>query len=119
MKIHIDNISQLAVVECAGKIAGRDAAVTLRDAVLSRANAAVIVVDLTEVDTVERAGLEMLLFVGRWAHARNIRLKLFNPSRQILHRLQRSGLLCELEFATLEEVIVLVANCDPFFAMAS
>ena len=119
MEIHIDNLKQLAVVECAGRIVGRDAANTLRDAVLSLASAARIVLDMTEVDTVERAGLEVLLFVGRWAHVKNIRLKLFNPSRQVLHSLQRSGLLSELEFATLEEVIALLASSDPFYAIAS
>ena len=119
--VHSDNIKQLAEVECGGKIVGKEAAARLREAVVSRADAPIIVLDMTEVSAVEGAGLVMLLFLRRWASANNIQLKLFNPRRSLLLKIHRTGALSELDIATLDEVILLLSRLrdEPQFAMAS
>jgi anti-anti-sigma factor len=119
VKIHTDNINRLAVVECEGEIVGKGAATILREAVVSREDSPIIVLDMTEVNAVEGAGLVMLLFLRQWAIAKNIRFKLFNPSRRTLERLQRAGLLSKFEVTTLQEVIALTTVYESVLAMAS
>jgi anti-anti-sigma regulatory factor len=119
VKVHTDNINHLAVVECEGEIVGKGAATILREAVVSREDSPIIVLDMTEVNAVEGAGLVMLLFLRQWAIAKNIRFKLFNPSRPTLQRLRRAGLLSKFEVTTLQEVIALASVYESVLAMAS
>ena len=49
MRLHMDHIGEMAVVECQGKIVRSEAAFRLRDAVTSQRDARVIVLDLSEV----------------------------------------------------------------------
>jgi len=80
LSINIDNIGDLAVVECEGRIVRSEAAFKLRDAVISQNNARILVLDLSEVYAIEGGGLGMLAFLQRWACDHDIRFKLFNPS---------------------------------------
>jgi len=80
LSVHIENIGDLAVVECEGRAVRSEAAFKLREAVNSERNARIIVRDLSEVRAIEGGGLGMLVFLQRWAHDHNIRLKLFNPA---------------------------------------
>ena len=46
--IHIDNLGDLAIVECEGRIVSSDAAFALRNAVTSQTDARIVVLDLSE-----------------------------------------------------------------------
>jgi anti-anti-sigma regulatory factor len=67
LNINIDNIGDLAIVECEGRIVRSEAAFTLRDAVTSQSEAHTVVVELSEVHALEGGGLGMLIFLQRWA----------------------------------------------------
>jgi anti-anti-sigma regulatory factor len=105
--IHVEVIGDIAVVQCEGRIVQSDAAYRLRDEILSQRNARVVVVELSEVDTIEGGGLGMLAFLQRWAHDHNIKLKLFNPSSSVQDRLDHSW-MPSLDVATTDEVIALL-----------
>ena len=105
--IHVEVIGDIAVVQCEGRIVQSDAAYRLRDEILSQRNARVVVVELSEVDTIEGGGLGMLAFLQRWAHEHNIKLKLFNPSSSVQDRLDHSW-MPSLDVATTDEVIALL-----------
>jgi hypothetical protein len=49
LRINIDNIGDLAIVECEGRIVRSDAAFKLRDAVTSQSDARTVVLELSEV----------------------------------------------------------------------
>ncbi|HST11721.1 MAG TPA: STAS domain-containing protein, partial [Terriglobales bacterium] len=83
---HVEVIGDVAVVQCEGRIVHSEAAYRLRDTILSQRSARVVVVELSEVDTIEGGGLGMLAFLQRWAHDHNIKLKLFNPSSSVQDR---------------------------------
>ena len=57
LKINVDNIGDLAVVECEGRIVQSDAAFRLRDAVTLQGDARTVVLDLSEVNAIEGGGL--------------------------------------------------------------
>lgn len=86
--VHIDSLGEMAIVGCAGRFVRNDAALKLRDAVKSRANARVVVLDLTEMQAIGGGGLGTLVLLQKWAQDNDIRLKLFNPSGPVLDKLK-------------------------------
>ena len=109
--IHIEVIGDVAVVQCEGRIVQSEAVYQLRDAILSQRNARVVVVELSEVDSIEGGGLGMLAFLQRWAHDHKIKLKLFNPSSSVQDRLEHTW-MPSLELATADELIALLDRAD-------
>ena len=91
LSVHIENIGDMAVVECEDRVVRSEAAFKLREAVTSQGNARIIVLDLSEVPAIEGGGLGMLVFLEQWAHDHNIRLKLFNPCQSVRNRLERAS----------------------------
>jgi hypothetical protein len=58
-----ENIGEMAVIECEGRIDRSEAAFKLREAVTSQRDARIIVLDLSEVFAIEGGGLGMLVFL--------------------------------------------------------
>jgi anti-anti-sigma regulatory factor len=119
LKIDIDNIGDLAIVECKGRIVQSEAAFKLRDAVTSQSNARTVVLELTEVPAIEGGGLGMLIFLQRWARDHGVRFKLFNPSKSVRERLGLVSSLSEFDIPTLDEMMALLACADNRYALAA
>lgn len=117
--IHVDNVGDMAVVECEGRFVRSDAAFKLRDAVTSQAQAHVVVLDLTEVQAIGGGVIGMLVFLQRWAYDRDIRFKLFNPVRSVREKLEHTSSLSVFEIAGLDEMMALLGQADPHYALAS
>jgi anti-anti-sigma regulatory factor len=86
LSVHIENIGELAVIECEGRIVRSEAAFKLRGAVRSQRHVRIIVLDLSEVSSIEGGGLGMLVSLQQWAQNHDIRLKLFNPHQPVRDR---------------------------------
>ena len=114
LKVNIDNIGDLAVVECEGRIVQSEAAFKLREAVTSQRDARIVVLELSDVQAIEGGGLGMLVFLQRWARDHDIRLKLFNPSRPVRDKLKH----VDFEIATLEQMMTLLSRVDSQYARA-
>lgn len=112
LKIDLETIGDLAIIECSGQIVQRSAAFKLRQAVMSQSASRTIVLELTEVRVIGGLGLDMLLYLQKWAHVHNVRLKLFNPSGYLLERLNATSPLPEFEIATLDEMMALLGRYD-------
>src|SRR6202166_2922104 len=97
--LHIDNVGEMAIIECAGRFVRTETAFELRDAVTSQTNARVVVLDLTEMHAIGGGGLGTLLLLQRWAQDHDIRFKLFNPSGPVLDKLKH----VDFEIATLQQ----------------
>ena len=119
LKINIDNIGELAIIECEGRIVQSQAAFKLRDAVTSQSEARTVVLELTEVHAIEGGGLGMLIYLQRWARNHGIRLKLFNPSKPVRERLKMVSPLSEFDVPTLDEMMALLASADSRYALAA
>jgi anti-anti-sigma regulatory factor len=111
LSVYVENIGEMAVVQCEGRIVRSEAAFKLREAVCSQRDARIIVLDLSEVQAIEGGGLGMLVFLQRWAQEHDIRLKLFNPHQSALDRWELAGSMPGLDIATLEEIMALLAQC--------
>ncbi len=112
--VHIDNVGEMAIIECAGRFVRSDAAFKLRDAVTSQSDARVVVLDLTEMHAIGGGGLGMLVLLQRWARDRDIRFKLFNPSKPVQDKLKH----VDFEVATLEQMMTLLSRVDSQYARA-
>ena len=111
MEIHVDHIGDLAVVECQGRIFRNDAAYNLRDAVMSQAASTGIILDLSQVYTMDDGVLYMLVRLQRWAGEQNLELKLFNPTSFVRHSFEETGLSSEFKIAeSLEDLLSLIAR---------
>jgi anti-anti-sigma regulatory factor len=119
MTVHTDNIGEMAIVECEGRIVRSDAAYKLRDAVIMQSDSRVVVLDLSEVTAVESGGLGMMVFLQRWAFDHDIQLKLFNPSLPVRVRLEQAGSMPEFDIASLHEMMALFAHYDTRHALAA
>ena len=116
--VHVENIGEMAVVQCEGRIVRSEAAFKLREAVTSQTDARIVVIDLSEVDAIEGGGLGMLVFLQRWAQDRHIRLKLFNPRQSVRDRLEQVNSMQEFYIATLDEMMALLAYASTRYALA-
>lgn len=119
LTVHIENIGDLAVIECEGRIVRSEAAFKLRDAVALQSDTRIIVLDLSGVSAIEGGGLGMLLFLQRWAQDHDIRLKLFNPRQSVCDRLERVSSMREFDIATLDEMMALLTQADSRYARAA
>ncbi len=117
--VHVENIGDMAVIECEGRIVRSEAALELRKAVNLQSDARIIVLDLSEVTAIEGGGLGMLIFLQRWARSRGIRLKLFNPRRSVRDRLEQASSMQEFDIVTLDEMMALIACADSRYAQAA
>jgi len=119
LAIHVENLSDLTVVECKGRIVRSDAVFKLRDVVLAQAAARIIALDLSEVEAIGGGGLGMLMFLQRWAHIHDIELKLFSPSRTVLDGLESIRAIRGFEIPTLHEMMDILAHADNRYALAA
>ena len=108
--LQIRNISEMAIIECAGRIVRSEAAFKLRQAVCSQSDTRIIVLDLSEVRAIEGGGLGMLMFLQRWARDHEIRLKLFNPRQSVRDQLERVSATREFDIASRDEMMALLAR---------
>lgn len=103
LTIHADNIGDLTIIACQGRLVRSEAAFALRNVVMSQMDSHFVVLDFSRLEALEGGGLGMLMFLQRWAYDHNIRLKLFNPRGAVLDKLKRADLLPTFELATPEE----------------
>jgi len=119
LRVHVENIGEMAVIECEGRIVRSEAALKLRQAVLAQRLARIIVLDLSEVSAIEGGGLGMLVSLQRWAQDHDIRLKLFNPHQSVRGRLERANSMRQFDFATLDEMMAILVWADRRYARAA
>ena len=110
--VHVDNLGEMAIIECAEKSVRTAAASKLQDAVTSQIQARVVVLDLTEMHAIEGGGLGVLVLLQRWAQEHEIRLELFNPSELVREKLKH------VDFATLEQRMSLLGRLDREYVCA-
>ena len=108
LKVNIERIGDVAVIHCEGRVVQSAAAFRLRDAVIGQKDARVILLDLSDVQSLESGGLGMLVFLQRWAGDHDIQFKVFDPPAFVRQRLEQVRSASELEIAGMSEVLFLL-----------
>ena len=119
LSIHVENLSDLAIIECKGRIVRSESVFKLRDVVRAQTAARVIALDLSSVEAIGGGGLGMLAFLDRWARDHDIQLKLVSPSRSVVDGLVHNRLMPNVEIATFHEMMDLLADADSRYSVAA
>ena len=112
LHIKIERTTDVAVLECGGRLVRGEALHFLKDAVTSLSRLRVVVLDLSEVETLDGGGLGMLVFLHKWTRAAGMQLKLVNPSSLVLEMLMRTRLTSVLHVSSIDDVVEIFCNAD-------
>jgi anti-anti-sigma factor len=114
MSLHIEKeqIADVAVLRCAGRMMRPEALCLLRDTVTALSDLRVIVLDLSEVAMLGARGLGTLVSLHNWACANAIQLKLVNPSVPVREMLELTGLTSVLNISSVNDVIHMFCNSE-------
>jgi len=110
--IRTEQTGDVAVLQCAGRIVRAQSLSLLRDAVTSLSQIRVLVLDLSEVEMVDGGGLGLLVYLRNWACAKDIQLKLVNPSRLVRKTFELTRLTSVLHISSVEDVIQIFCRGD-------
>jgi anti-anti-sigma factor len=112
LTIDVEKTGDVTVVRCVGRIVRGAGIRTLRDAVLSEKNVRIVVIDLSDVETLDAGGLTALLSLQQWARNRNVQLKLVNPSHFVSEVLTRTGLNRVFDISKFEHALFVLSARD-------
>jgi len=107
---HVETLKDVAIVRCAGRLVRGEGIRTLKNVVISENDTRIIVLDLSYVESVDAAGLTVLVSLHHWSRSRNIELKLINPSRFVLEMLDRTGLSSVLHISSFHDALVAIVG---------
>ncbi len=115
---HVEQLKDVAIVKCAGRLVRGEGVRVLKNVVVSGNNTRVIVLDLSDVESVDAAGLTALVSLHHWSRSRNIELKLINPSRFVLEVLDRTRLSSVLHVSSFHDALVAIvgSSCSELVA---
>jgi anti-anti-sigma regulatory factor len=109
LRIYIEKVGEMVVIECEGRIVRSEDAFKLRNAINLQSDSRIIVLDLSEVSAIAGGGLGMLVFLERWSYDHDIKLKLFNPRLSVWNSLKHTNSMRAFDIATLDEMMALLA----------
>jgi anti-anti-sigma factor len=110
LTIDVEKTDDVAVVRCSGRIVRGDEVRTLRSAVVSEKGSRIMVLDLSEVESLDAGGLTTLLSLHQWARSRGVQLKLVNPSHFVREVLTRTRLDHVFDISTLDHALFVLAG---------
>src|SRR6266487_6182974 len=111
LTVKVERAEDVAVVKCAGRIV-RGQEWPLKTAVLGEERARVVVLDLSDVETLDAGGLTLLVSLHRWTEGRHAHLKLVNPRSFVYEMLTRTHLDCVFDISSLDHALAVLGNCE-------
>ena len=112
LTVDVDRSEDVVVLQCRGRIVRGEATNILRDAVTAPPNARIIVLDLSDVETVDGSGLGMLVFLHHWTRNQGVQLKLVNPSALVNEIMERTGLNRVFDVSSVGEALMILRDPD-------
>lgn len=109
LTVRTERAGDVAVVKCAGRIVrGQEPA--LRNAVHQEKLARMVVLDLSEVETVDAGGLNLLVSLHRWTESNGTHLKLVNPRPFVREMLTRTHLNCVFDISSFHDAVAVLCS---------
>lgn len=110
LTINLEKLKDLAIVRCVGRIVRGENISTLKGSLIAANDTRLIVIDLSEVDTIDAAGLSALVSLHHWSRSRGIQLRLLNPSRFVLQVLNRTKLSSVFDISSLHNALAAIVG---------
>ena len=109
LTVKSERAGDVVVIKCAGRIVrGQEGA--LRNAVLQEKLARVVVLDLSDVDSIDAGGLTLLVYLHRWTENNRTHLKLVNPSVFVHEMLTRTHLSCVFDISSFDDAVTVLCG---------
>jgi len=108
----VERTGDVAVVRCAGRIVRGQEVHTLRAAVVAEKDSRIVVLDLTEVESIDAGGLNTLVSLHEWARGRGVQLKLVNPSHFVKEMLTRTKLDRVFDISTFRRALHVLSGVE-------
>ena len=110
LTIDVEKIGDVAVVRCSGRIVRGEELRTLRGAVAAEKSSRIVVLDLSEVESLDAGGLTTLLSLHQRARSRGAQLKLVNPTHFVREILVRTRLDHVFDISTLDHALTVLGG---------
>ncbi|MBZ5574765.1 MAG: STAS domain-containing protein [Acidobacteriia bacterium] len=112
LTMDVEKTGDVAVVRLSGRIVRGEEVRSLRNAVVSEKNSRVVVLDLSDVESLDAGGLTTLLSLHQWARSRGVQLKLVNPSHFVHEVLTRTKLDHVFDISTFDHALYVLSGAD-------
>ncbi len=119
LAINVEELNEVSVIECKGRIVRSESVFKLRDFVQAQEPSSLIALDLSEVEAISGGGLGMLAFLERWTRERGIKLKLFCPSRPVLQGLVHNRSILNFDITGFHEMMHILGRADSRYSTAA
>lgn len=104
LRVKVESAGDVVVIKCEGRIVrGQEAA--LRNAVLREKPGRMVVLDLSDVETVDAGGLTLLVDLHRFTEGNRTHLKLVNPRPFVHEMLTRTHLNCVFDISSFHDAL--------------
>jgi anti-anti-sigma factor len=112
LNIDVEKTGDVAVVRCSGRIVRGEEVRALRNAVVSQKDGRILVLDLSDVESVDAGGLTTLLSLHQWAGSRGVQLKLVNPSHFVNEMFTRTKLDRVFDISGLDHALFVLSGAE-------
>ena len=112
LTLDVEKNGDVAVVRLSGRIVRGEEVRSLRNAVVSEKDSRVVVLDLSDVESLDAGGLTTLLSLHQWARSRGVQLKLVNPSHFVHEILARTRLDHVFDISTFDHALYVLSGAD-------
>lgn len=92
LHVAVEYSGDIAILHCVGRIVAEDEADVLKAVVMCEASRRVVLLDLAGVETMDAAGLGLLIFLQTKGYAVGFELQLRNPTRRVRELLKLTRL---------------------------
>jgi anti-anti-sigma factor len=110
LTVNVEKLKDIAIVRCIGRIVRGENIYTLKTEVISAKDTRLIVLDLSEVESIDAAGLSALVSLHHRSRSRGIQLRLVNPSRFVLDVFNRTKLSSVFDISSCHGALVAIVG---------
>jgi anti-anti-sigma factor len=111
LTVRVERAEDVAIVTVSGRIV-RGEESKLESVVLAQEFARMVVLDLSDVETLDAGGVSLLVSLHRWTEGRHAHLKLVNPRPFVYDMLTRTHLDCVFDISSLNHALAVLGNCE-------
>jgi anti-anti-sigma factor len=112
LTIDVERSGNVAVMRCAGRIVRGQEVHKLRSAVIAEKDSRIVVLDLSDVQSVDAGGLNSLVSLHAWTRGRGVQLKLVNPSHFVQEMLTRTKLDRVFDISTFRRALYVLSGLE-------
>jgi anti-anti-sigma factor len=110
LTLDVEKQKDVVVVRCTGRIVRGEEVCKLKNTVLAESDTRIVVLDLSDVTSMDAGGLSALVSLHHWSRSRGIQLKFVNPSDFVRETLDRTKLSSVFDISSFHDACVAIVG---------